>query len=65
VPVDDPEPREDLYNSHEFHPPWMRDSLDPVSGGGGDVQVSQQSLKPASGDWSLGPKGLHLPNISV
>jgi hypothetical protein len=40
VPVEDHGPREDLCNCHEFHLPWMRDSLDPISWGGGDAQVS-------------------------
>jgi hypothetical protein len=31
VPTEDPRSEEDLYNCIEFHPPWMRDSLDPVS----------------------------------
>jgi hypothetical protein len=53
VPVTDLGPRADLYDGLEFHPPWMQDSLDPVSWGGGDAQMSQQSLKPASGDRSF------------
>jgi hypothetical protein len=43
----------------------MWDSLDPVSGGGGDAQVSQQSTKPAGGDQSFNPEGLHLLSISI
>jgi hypothetical protein len=31
---------EDLYIYLEFHPPWTWDSLDHVSWGGGDAQVS-------------------------
>jgi hypothetical protein len=49
VPAEDPRPIEDPYNFLEFHPPWTRDSLDHVSWGGGDAQVSQQSMKPAGG----------------
>jgi hypothetical protein len=41
VQVEDPGPREDLYDGLEFHPPWMQNSLDSVSWGGGDAQVSQ------------------------
>jgi hypothetical protein len=41
VPADDPGPVEDLCNGLEFHTPWTRDSLDPISGGRGDAQVSQ------------------------
>jgi hypothetical protein len=37
---------EDLCDSFELHPPWMRDFLDPVPRGGGDAHVLQQSLKP-------------------
>jgi hypothetical protein len=40
VPAEDPGSRENLCNCLEFHPPWMRDSLDPVSWGGGDAEVS-------------------------
>jgi hypothetical protein len=43
----------------------MRDFLDPVPGGDGDVQVLQQSSKPAGKNWSFGPEGLHLIRISV
>jgi hypothetical protein len=31
VSIEDPGPREYLYNCLEFHPPWTRDSLDLVS----------------------------------
>jgi hypothetical protein len=65
VPVEDPGPGEDLCDGLEFHPPWMRDSLDPVSCGGGDAQVSQHSLKHAGGDQSFNPEGLHLLSVSV
>jgi hypothetical protein len=41
VPVEDPGSREDLCNYVEFHPPWTWDSLDPISWGGGDAQMSQ------------------------
>jgi hypothetical protein len=30
---------EDLCDGFELHPPWMRDFLDPIPGGGGDAQV--------------------------
>jgi hypothetical protein len=36
-------PKEDLCNSPDLHPPWTRDFLDLVPGGGGDPQVFQQS----------------------
>jgi hypothetical protein len=49
VPVEDPRPGEDLYDGFEFHLPWTRDSLDLVSRGRGDAQMSQQSTKPTSG----------------
>jgi hypothetical protein len=41
VPVEDPGSGEDLCNCLEFHPPWTWDSLDPISWGGGDAQMSQ------------------------
>jgi hypothetical protein len=41
VPVEDPRSGEDLCNGFEFHPSWTHDSLDLVSSGGGDAQVSQ------------------------
>jgi hypothetical protein len=65
VSVEDPGPKEDLCDGLEFHPPWKRDFLDPISRGGGGAQVHQQSLKPAGGDRSFSPDGLHLINISV
>jgi hypothetical protein len=65
VPSGDSGPEEDLYDGLELHPPWMRDFLDPVPGGGGDAQVFQQSLKPAGGAQSFNPDGLHLVRISV
>jgi hypothetical protein len=65
VPGNNPGPGEDLYDSLKFHLPWTRDFFDLVSGGGGDAQVSQQSLKPASGDRSFGPEGLQLVSIFV
>jgi hypothetical protein len=40
VLAEDPGLREDLCNYLEFYPPWMWDSLDPISCGGGDAQVS-------------------------
>jgi hypothetical protein len=65
VPAEDSVPGEDLCDSLEFHLPWMRDSLDPISWGKGDSQVSKQSLKPAGGVQSFSPKGLHLLNVSI
>jgi hypothetical protein len=65
VPSEDFGPEEDLYNGLELHPPWMRDFLDHVPGGGGDAQVFQQSPKPAGGAQSFNPDGLHLVCISV
>jgi hypothetical protein len=65
VPAKDPRPGEDLYDGLELHLPWTQDFLDPVSRGSGDAQVYQQSMKPASGDRSFSPKGLHLIGISV
>jgi hypothetical protein len=65
VSTEDLGPKEDLYDGHELRPPWTWDFLDPVPGGGGDVQVFQQSLKPVGGDRSFGPEGLHLICISV
>jgi hypothetical protein len=61
----DPGAREDLCNCHEFHPPWTRDSLDPVSWGGGDAQVSQQSMKPTDGNRGFNTKGFPFVSISV
>jgi hypothetical protein len=43
----------------------MRDSLDSVSWGGGDAQVSQQGTKPASRDWGFNTEGFPLVSISV
>jgi hypothetical protein len=43
----------------------MWDFFDLVPGGSGDAQVFQQSLKPAGGDRSFSPEGLHLICISV
>jgi hypothetical protein len=65
VPAEDPGPREDLNDGLEFHPPSMWDSLDSLSWGGGAAQVSQQILKPAGGDQSFSPKGLHLLSVSI
>jgi hypothetical protein len=65
VPVEDPRSREYLYNHLEFHPPWMRDSLDLVSWGGGDAHVSQQGTKPAGRDQGLSTKGFPFISISV
>jgi hypothetical protein len=63
VPVEDPGSREDLCNCLEFLLPWMRDSLDLVSWGGGDAQVSQRGTKPTGRD-----RGFHIegfPFISI
>jgi hypothetical protein len=65
VPVENPRSREDLCNCFEFHLPWTRDSLDPVSCGGGDAQVSQQGMKPTSGDRGFSTKGFHFVSISI
>jgi hypothetical protein len=65
VLAQDPEPREDLCNYLEFHLSWTRDSLDPVSWGGCDAQVSQQSIKPAGGDRSFSTKGFPFVSISI
>jgi hypothetical protein len=65
VSTEDSGAEEDLCNSFELHPPWMRDFLDLVPRGGCDAQVFQQSPKPSGGDWSFGPEGLHLIRISV
>jgi hypothetical protein len=65
VLVEDPRSREYLCNCLEFHPPWMRDSLDSVSWGGGDTQVSPQGTKPADRDWGFSTKGFPFVSISV
>jgi hypothetical protein len=65
VSAEDSRSEEDLCNGFELHPPWMRDFLDPVPGGGCNAQVFQQRPKPAGGDWSFVPEGLHLIRISV
>jgi hypothetical protein len=65
VPVEDPGPEEYLYNCLEFHPPWMWDSLDPASWGGGDAQVSQQSMKAAGGDRGFNTKWFPFVSTSV
>jgi hypothetical protein len=56
---------EDLYDGFELHVPWMQDFLDLVPGRDGDAQVFQQSPKPAGGERSFVPEGLHLIHISV
>jgi hypothetical protein len=43
----------------------MQNFLAPIPGGDGDAQVFQQSPKPAAGDRSFGPEGLHLICFSV
>jgi hypothetical protein len=57
VPVEDLGSGEYLYNYLEFHPPWMHDSLDPVSWGGGDAQLSQQGMKPTGRDRGFSTEG--------
>jgi hypothetical protein len=65
VSAKDSRSEEDFCDGFELHPPWTRDFLDPVPGGGGDAQVLQQSSKPAGENWSFGHEGLHLIRISV
>jgi hypothetical protein len=65
VPTEDPGSREDLCNYLEFHPPWTRDSLDPVSLGRGDAQVSQQGMKPTGMDQGFSTEGFPFVSISV
>jgi hypothetical protein len=65
VSAEDSGSEEDLCNGFELHPPWMRDFLDPIPGGGCDAQMFQQSLKPTGENESFGPEGLHLIRISV
>jgi hypothetical protein len=65
VPAEDPRFGEDLCNCLEFYLPSTRDSLDPVSWGGGDAQVSQQGTKPAGGDRGFSTEGFHFVSISV
>jgi hypothetical protein len=43
----------------------MRDSLDPVSWGGGDAQVSQRGTKPADRDRGFSTEGFPFVSISV
>jgi hypothetical protein len=65
VSIEDSRSKEDLCNDFELHLPWTWDFLDPVTRGGCDVQVFQRSSKPAGGDQSFSPEGLHLIHISV
>jgi hypothetical protein len=65
VPIEDPEPGEDLCNCLEFQPPWTWDSLDPVSWGRGDALVSQQRTKPIGGDRTFSTEGFPFISISV
>jgi hypothetical protein len=65
VPAEDPGSGEDLCNCLEFHPPWMRDSLDPVAWGGGDAQMSQQGMKPAGRDQGFSTEGFPFISISI
>jgi hypothetical protein len=43
----------------------MRDSLDPVSWGGGDAQVCQQGTKPLDRDQGFNTEGFPFVSISV
>jgi hypothetical protein len=65
VSTEDSESEENLCDDFELHPPWTRVFFDPVPRSGGDAQVFQQSLKPASENWSFNPEGLHLIFISI
>jgi hypothetical protein len=65
VPVEDPRSGENLYNSLEFYLPWTRDSLDLVSWGRGDAQVSQQGTKPTGRDRGFSTEGFLFANISI
>jgi hypothetical protein len=65
VPVEDPRSREDLCNYLEFHPLWTRDSLDPISWGEGDAQVSQQGTKPVGRDQGFRTQGFPFITIFV
>jgi hypothetical protein len=65
VLAEDSGSEENLCDGFELYPPWTRDLLDPVPGGGGDAQVLQQSSKPTGENWSFDPEGLHLIRISV
>jgi hypothetical protein len=65
VPANHHGPLEDLHNGLELHPSWTWDSLDPIIGSRCDAQVSQQSLKSASGDRSFSPEGLNILDIPV
>jgi hypothetical protein len=65
VSVEDPRSGEDLYNCLKFYLPWTRYSLDFVSWGGGDAQVSQQGMKPTGRDWGFSTEGFPLISISV
>jgi hypothetical protein len=39
MPAEDSGPEEDLSDGLELHPPWVRDFLDAIPGGGGDAEV--------------------------
>jgi hypothetical protein len=56
---------EDLCYGLLLKPRWVRNSIDPVLGCGGDFHVYQQSLEPADGDWSLDLVGLPLICVMV
>jgi hypothetical protein len=65
VLAEDPGSGEDLCNCLDFHLPWTRESLDLVSFGGGDAQVSQQGTKPAERDLGFSTEGFLFVSISV
>jgi hypothetical protein len=65
VPVEDPGSGEDLCNYLEFHPLCTRYTLDPISWGGGDAQVSQQDTKLAGRDQGFSTEGFPFVSISV
>jgi hypothetical protein len=65
VPAEDHGSGENIYNCLEFHPPWAQDSLDSVSWGGGDAQVSQQVTKPVRRDRGFSTEGFPFISISV
>jgi hypothetical protein len=65
VSAEDSRSKENVCDRFKLHPPWTRDLLDPVPGGGGDAQMLHQSSKLASENWSFDPEGLHLIRISV
>jgi hypothetical protein len=65
MPAEDPGSEEDLCNCLEFYLLWTRDSLDPVSWGRGDVQVSQQDMKHVGRDRGFRTEGFPFVSITV